>query len=357
MKTLKSILIITLPTLVLLFIILELFFKFIIPASDPPLTVYNQEEQFTNYSNKRREGQYTIGKFAQLRTKWTINNDGWNYPIDYTEDREGIPLIAVIGDSYIDADMVSSDKNYTFLLREKFYPEKEVYAFGLSGIPLSQYYQLNQYVNRKFNPEIIIINLIYNDFDESFRKFDPCNNSWQIIETDSTFSLVPPNKANISPTSRTLKRLLYKSTFFRYLHRNLMVSQIFKHTDKDEVESNVKIVDDAGKRSEIIRGIDFLFKKIKQENEYRRVIFVLDAPRESIYKKTLETCQVIWLHEMVRDLSAKYEFELIDLTEPMKQDYAKNKRKFNLNLDGHWDEYGHQFVANTVYEYLKNNNQ
>ncbi len=355
MKTLKNIILVTLPTLVVLFIILELFFRLIIPASNPPLSVYNQEEQFINYSNKKPEGRYTIGKFARIRTRWTINNDGWNYPVDYTEERGDTPLIAVIGDSYIDTDIVSSDKNFPYRLREKIYPEKEVYAFGLSGIPLSQYYHLNKYVNRKFNPDIVIINLIYNDFEESFRKFHPGSSSWQIAEADSTYTVVPPEKVNISPTTRTWKKLLYKSAFFRYLHRNLLVFQMFRHVERDEVESNVEIVEDTGKRSEIKRGIDFLFGKIKEENKGRRVIFVIDAPRPSIYDGTLETSQVAWMNEMIRELSAKHEVELIDLTEPMKQDWEENKNRFNPEIDGHWNEYGHQFVADVVYEYLNNN--
>lgn len=354
MKTLKNILIVSIPTLLILFIILELFFRFVIPASNPPLSVYRQEERFINYSNDRAEGLYTIGKFAKIRTKWTINNEGWNYPVDYTSDRDGMPLIAVIGDSYIDTDIVSSDKNFPYRLREKLYPEMEVYAFGLSGIPLSQYYHINKYVNRKFDPDIVIINLIYNDFEEAFRKFYPGSSSWQIIETDTTYSLVPPADINISPTTKSWKKLLYKSALFRYLHRNLLVFQIFKKVERDEVESNVEIVEDQGKRAEIKRGTDFLFRKIKEENEGRRLIFIIDAPRPSIYEGNLESSQVRWMNEMVGELAAKHGCELIDLTETMRLDYEKNKKKFNPEIDGHWNEYGHQLVAGKVYEYLNN---
>jgi len=354
MKTLKNILLVTLPTLLILFIILELFFRFVIPASDPPLSVYRQDEQFINYSNERAQGLYTVGKFARIRTRWTINNEGWNYPLDYTAEHGNVPLIAVIGDSYVDTDIVSSDENFAYRLREKVYPGMEVYAFGLSGIPLSQYYHLNKYVNRKFDPDIVIINLIYNDFEESFRKFNPGSECWQIAETDSTYSVVPPNQVNISPTTKTWKKLLYKSAFFRYLHRNLLVFQLFKKVERDEVESNVEVVEDQGKRAEIRRGTDFLFGKIKEENEGRRLIFVIDAPRPSIYAGNLEESRVTWMNEMVGELAGKYGCELIDLTEAMKKDWEANKKKFNPEVDGHWNGYGHQLVADLIYEYLNN---
>ena len=354
MKTLKNIVLVTLPTLVLLFIILELFFRFVIPASNPPLSVYRQDEQFINYSNERAEGLYTVGKFASIRTRWTINNDGWNYPVDYTADHGGVPLIAVIGDSYVDTDIVSSDENFPYRLRERIYPEMEVYAFGLSGLPLSQYFHLNRYANNNFDPDIVIVNLIYNDFEESFRKFNPGSECWQLVEKDSTFSIEPPRQVNISPTTKTWKKLLYKSAFFRYLHRNLLVFQMFKKVERDEVESNVEIVEDMGKRAEIRRGTDFLFGKIKEVNEGRRLIFVMDAPRPSIYSGRLEESRVIWMNEMVGELAEKHGCELIDLTEAMKKDWAENKKEFNPEIDGHWNVYGHQLVADVVYEYLSN---
>ena len=99
---------------------------------------------------------------------------GWNYPIDYypINDKK---LIAVIGDSYIEAFQVDVDKNYPFLLREKLKNDYEVYAFGKSGAPLSQYLHISRYVNRHFDPDILIFNLVHNDFDESIQELYPGN--------------------------------------------------------------------------------------------------------------------------------------------------------------------------------------
>lgn len=358
MKTIKNILFITLPTLVLVFIILELFFRIVIPACNPPLTVYDYEAGLTHYSTERKQGLYTIGKFAQIRSKWMINNDGWNYPIDYTENRGDQPLIAVIGDSFIEAFQVNSGENYPYLLREKLSPEKEVYAFGLGGIPLSQYYQVNRYVNRKFDPDIVIINLTHTDFEESFKKYFYRPDIWQIAKLDSTYSLVPPDLKNISPTTTFWKKVLYGSATFRYLHRNLYVFQLFKQDHfAGDLEANVKIITDIHKQSEIFQGTDFLFEKIRLENKGRRVIFVFDASRGAIYDGTVDASRVSWMYEMVSILSARYDFEYLDLTLPMQEDYAENKQRFNSELDNHWNEYGHEFIANLLYEYLNNNNK
>jgi hypothetical protein len=356
MKTLKNIILITIPTLLILFIILELFFRFVIPASNPPLTVYNHEEQLTHYSNNKPRGVVTVGKFAEIRSKWTINNSGWNYPIDYLNAREVKPLIAVIGDSFIESFHVDSDESYPFLLRERMYPEKEVYAFGMGGIPLSQYFQINRYVNKNFNPETVIFNLTHSDFEESFKKYFYRRDIWQIAEADSTYSIVPPDINNISPTSTFWKKALYRSAIFRYLHRNLYIFNLLNQDKDVEVEANSRVVGDINKQSDIIEGTDFLFSEIKAENTGKRVIFIFDAPRYKIYDGTLETSKEKWKYEMVKSLCNKYEFEFIDLTVPMQQDYLKNNTKFNSVVDHHWNEYGHQFVANLLYDYLKTNN-
>ena len=58
-------------------------------------------------------------------------------------------------------------------LREKLHSQFDVYGFGKSGAPLSQYLQMTRYVIKHFDPEIIVINVIRNDFDESLRRVWP----------------------------------------------------------------------------------------------------------------------------------------------------------------------------------------
>ena len=172
MKTLKNILFATLPSILVLLIILEAFFRIVIPASDPPRGFFDEKEKMYSFSNKKEKGVITIGRFAEIRVRWRINNMYWNYPIDYypVDDKK---LIAVIGDSYIEASQVNVGENYPYLLRGKLINDYEVYAFGMAGAPLSQYLHISRYVNRHFNPDILIFNLVHNDFDESIQELFP----------------------------------------------------------------------------------------------------------------------------------------------------------------------------------------
>ena len=54
----------------------------------------------------------------------------------------------------------------------------------------------------------------------------------------------------------------------------------------------------------------------------------------------------------MKELCDIYKIDYLDLTEPMQKSYSKNRRKFNSEYDDHWDEYGNEFVANEIYNFL-----
>lgn len=357
----KNILVITLPTLVILLIFLELFFRFVIPASDPPGDFFYEDEKLFSFPTNRETGLYTIGRFAEIKARWQINNMGWNYPIDYYPDEEK-KLIAIIGDSFIEALQVDAEKNYPFLLREKLYPNYEIYAFGKSGAALSQYLHLSRYVNKHFDPNILIFNIVHNDFDQSISELDPSRHYFLQLSYnelyDSFYETLPRPDYSLKQYN-PWKRLLYNSSVFRYLWLNIKV-----HTLSDRIlspinqfEANINSVKVKEDQSLVTKATKYLVKTIKEENPKKRIIFIFDAHREAIYNNSLDNSSLIWMHEMMRNVCEKHDVEYIDLTEPMQQDFMTNSREFNSKLEGHWDEYGHEFVANILYEYLKNRNQ
>ena len=132
------------PTLIILVLVLELFFRFVIPSNNPPQTIFSKEDLLYKYKPNQL-GLFSIGKFAQIRSNYRINNDGWNSLIDYRKKKNNSKKrIAVIGDSYIEAFQVDYDKSYPSLLSNVLKNEYEIYSFGISGAPLSQYLHMNR---------------------------------------------------------------------------------------------------------------------------------------------------------------------------------------------------------------------
>ena len=56
---------------------------------------------------------------------------------------------------------------------------------------------------------------------------------------------------------------------------------------------------------------------------------------------------------MLISTAREYNFEAIDLTPLFESDYKLHQQRFNFETDGHWNEYGHQLVGDTLAKYLK----
>jgi hypothetical protein len=348
-KFLKNIVIITLPALIVLLLILEIFFRFAIPAMERPRPCFDTEERIFKYCTDAGEGLATFGKFAQQRGSWRINNHGWNSPIDYREEKDR-PRIAVIGDSYVEAFQVDADESYPSLMRAELGDRCDVYGFGISGAPLSEYLNISRYVNRHFDPDVFIINIRYNDFAESILEINPANTHMLMVSiTDSMVTETVP-RPNYSFSQFSLKRrLLRKSAIVRYLVINLKVQQaVHDLLKKQRYAGNIEI-ETLDKNMALVEvATAYIFRRLREENPGRRVIIVMAAPRHDIYTGTVEGSPVLRLNKLVASLASANGFELLDLAEPMMKDYEANSRPFNSPWDAHWNQYGHQFVARQV---------
>jgi lysophospholipase L1-like esterase len=284
-----------------------------------------------------------------VRARWNINNHGWNSPIDYLEEKKR-RRITVIGDSYIAAFQVDADKSYPSLLRKDMGGEFDVYSFGVPGAPLSQYLQMSRYVAKTFDPDIFIFNIIHNDFIESIFAARPTSIHFLRLKMagDSIEEVLPQSSRRFLEL-QPKKKLLYRSSLVRYLHINLRINGLINRLRSGDKKFVANI--DVAALGQIMKPVDdatgYVLRKIREENPGRRIIFVMDGPRNSIYDNT-ENSSILFLYEIIQKYCNENGFEFLNLTEDMKRAYAINKIKFNSDVDGHWNEYGHAFVAEKV---------
>ncbi|UCG52791.1 MAG: hypothetical protein JSW58_04355 [Candidatus Latescibacterota bacterium] len=348
-KFIKNLTAITIPTLVVVFLLLEVFFRVAIPATSWPYGCFDTEEKLFKFCPNGGEGVATFGKFAQQRGRWRVNNSGWNSPVDYSAEKDK-PRIAVIGDSYIEAFHVDTDKSYPSLLRSELGGRYDVYSFGISGAALSEYLNLSRYVNRNFDPDVLIFNVRYNDFLESIYEVNPVDTHMMMLSiTDGSVTETVP-RPNYSFTEFSFKkRLLRKSAIVRYLTLNLKLQQAVRGLlSRKTYSGNVEITSVERHTGLVEKAASYVFERIEEENRGRRVIVVMGAPKHDIYAGTTDQSKVLFFNRLVAKLCSNHGFELLDLTEPMKRDYETNHTMFNSPWDGHWNEYGHEFVSRQV---------
>jgi hypothetical protein len=348
-KLIKNVALVTLPALVILFVVLEVFFRFVIPATDRPRACFDVDQRIFKYCPDAGEGLATFGKYARQRAHWRINSDGWNSPIDYSREKKR-PRIAVIGDSYVEAFQVDVDKSFPSLMRAEIGDRYDVYSFGISGASLSEYLNMSRYADRLFDPDILIFNIRYNDFTESLFKINPADSQMLMLDISDGVVTETVPRPNHSFSQFSLKRrILRESAVVRYLVINLRVQQsIYDVFSKPTYGGNTEIETLERNRDPVETATAYVFEHLREENPGRRIILVMAAPRQDIYAGTLERSRVLFLNDLVRRLAFEQGFELLDLTEPMKIDYEANGIPFNSPWDAHWNEYGHRFVARQV---------
>ena len=111
---------------------LELFFRFVIPASSNPMSLQSADNLIIRLDpESRREGYMSEDRYALERYHWTINDQGYNSTFDYesAEDRDK-PLIVLLGDSGIEGYRSDVEEHIGVFLGNELNDHSAVYSFG-----------------------------------------------------------------------------------------------------------------------------------------------------------------------------------------------------------------------------------
>ncbi len=349
---LKNLLLVSLPALLFFLLLLEGVFRWIIPASHPPDLYFDAAEKMIRYDNRLQpDGLVTSGKWAQVRARWHINNEGWNHLHDYRTERDSAKQrLCVIGDSYIAALLIDVDANFMALLERALGPGHEVYSFGKSGIPASHYLHLNRYV-RRFAPDGILVHFVHNDFVESLHDYEVHPECLQLAVRPEGIIEIPPSNLKLA-RGQWLKR----SALFRYLYYNLNVyrlNQNLMFRRRPVYNANVDVAVQHKYRGDLEAVMRYVITTLKKENAGRRLILMMDGPRYDIYAGQLEESSILWINKLFARICQENGVECLDLTEAFARDFQVHRRRFNWDWDAHWNDYGHAVVARAVLDYLR----
>ncbi len=350
---LKNFFIISLPAVLLLLLLLEGVFRWIIPASNPPDLYFDPAGKMIRYDNRTQtDGLVTSGKWAQVQARWHINNYGWNSALDYQPERDSTKQrIAVIGDSYIAALIVDVNANFMALMQKQLGDGYEIYSFGKSGIPASHYLHINRYVLHNFNPDCIIVHFVHNDFVESLHDYEVHPECLQLsLEAESVREIAPAGLKLADGQG------LKKSALFRYLYYNLNIYRLnqnimFKRRPVYNANVDVQVMQKY--RADLERVMHYIISTLQRETAGKRLLLMMDGPRYDIYADNLAGSNIIWINQLFDRICRENGVEFLDLTDAFARDYKIHQRRFNWDWDAHWNDYGHEVVATAVLDYLQ----
>jgi hypothetical protein len=279
-----------------------------------------------------------------------------DYDYDAADPR---PLVAVVGDSYIEALGVPSGQSLTGRLQRTLGDRGRAYAFAQSGAPLSQYVAYARHACDVYGPARMIVSVVGNDFDESVFAHRRRNGIFHLrprLEGGFDYALTP------LPALGLVERAMRRSALALYLMRNVGLSNALANLGINlaQAEHAGRYVGqtsaDAGSRriEEGHRVIDWFLDALPRAAclTADNIVIVVDAPRPQVYDHAaLAEVQTSYFGQMRRhiiDQAKARGFRVVDTEPHFIAAYAADGMRFEYPNDGHWNAHGHGVVAAAV---------
>jgi len=286
------------------------------------------------------------------------NNYGFISDIDYDPSATS-PLLAVVGDSFVEAVMVPDSRTVAGLLRKTVADYGRVYSFGASGAALSQYLAYARYVRDEFKPAGLVIIVVGNDYDESLMKYRNHPGFHYFVEKeDGTLRL-----QRVDRTLPRWKDLVVTSMVGRYIVMNLEAGNIvdrLKRVVSNAVGGerhyvgNVNATTDLGRVDDSKKAVESFLAALPAMSGLApdKIVLVLDTPRPELYAGEgageQETSYFSVMRRYLASAAQTGGFEVIDLEPVFALDYRQRGLKFEYLNDYHWNPVGHEVVAGAI---------
>ncbi|MDP8207528.1 MAG: hypothetical protein P9L92_12750 [Candidatus Electryonea clarkiae] len=331
--------------IILLVVASEIALRTVVHASLAPYAKQDNEFNIMHYdTSKTRTGIFSVGRLAQEQGHWRVNNYGWNSIFDYVSaEKRDKPLIAVIGDSYTNALLCDTDQRIDWALKEQVGNKYDVYSFGYGGIFLAGTIDVAPYVEKYFDPDVVVFLITKNTVKNSLKRYDSSPLHKQLRHTGEGIEEVPPGKYRAVP----YRRLARKSALVRYIMLNTYIFQdpLDEDNSTDSIDQNEeKIIQDAA---------DYIVTELNDKLPGKELVFLVDMDRVALYDD--ENTRPEHLKTSLRLEKACQPFEnchVLDLTDPFYQYYHETSKKLNFKNDTHWNPTAYRIAAETIYSFL-----
>ena len=295
----------------------------------------------------------------------TINAQGWNSTRkSYEVAKPANALrVAVVGDSYVHGAFLDPDKGFPMVIERQLRAKghkAEVYQFGMDGAPLSQYLHVLRREVVKYQPDIVVVPLIHNDFDESYRFLKTRyassfmklhrNSDGDIEEiTPATFKGGLSDKLRAS----SMFRYIYYETGL-YLRIKGFVSKYFwggkEEWTPEFISSAVDIrkIRDHRSNEFFARYVLAEMKSLSDEYGFKLVV-AMDGVREAIYERKSPSQYEVWkLNEIAAKITRELGLPFVQLQEVFRRDYIAHGERLEFEFDWHWNVRGNELVGRSI---------
>ncbi|HAP38117.1 MAG TPA: hypothetical protein DCQ94_00015 [Nitrospira sp.] len=344
-------------SLVALLLLLELGFR-LLPVNEGLRGLSVDEQNPVFRFTPHRESVYSRGWNFSIVNRVRTNNYGFINDHDY-DPALTTPLLAVIGDSFVEAVMVPFAQTGVARLADSVGAAGRVYGFGTSGSSLSQYLAYARYVRDTFHPTALTVVIVGNDFDESLRTYKNEPGLHYFAES-------PGGELTLTRLDRPVpwwRDLVGGSSLAMYLYVNLEIRDVWKRfayrpgqsaISRPRFVGNTAAEATAERVADSDRVIDAFLRQLPGMAglPVSRIALVVDAPRPELYDASaLEAVSDSYFSIMrahLIDRARAGGFEVVDMQPAFLADYAQRRLRFEYPDDNHWNGTGHEVFARVV---------
>jgi len=273
------------------------------------------------------------------------NNYGFIQASDFHPE-ERTPLLALIGDSLVEANQVDAGKSVGDLLHASLHGEGRVYGLAISGASLSQYLAYAELAHKTFRADALAIVIAPNDFDESLLKY----------KSEPRFHYFTDEGAlqRIDYELSGTKKVLRRSAVLRYIMQNLEAGQrltALRLSLRGELPSTLTGEALERRLADSYRVVDYFFEQLAAKTGLgpESIVFVIDPMRRAIYSpEAWAKAQDTYYGRMPRYFAAQAAargYEVVDLRPAFVRSNERGGTIEVAPTDSHWSAIGHQVVA------------
>ena len=286
------------------------------------------------------------------------NNLGFVNDQDYLLDQPS-PLLALIGDSYVEALMVPFRESVAGRLMTRSTSTERVYSFGTSSSALSNYLAYADYAAKQFHPQAMVFVIIGNDFDESLLKYkNEPGHSYFVEDAHGTLAL---QRIDYHPS--LWRRIIRASALVRYVTLNTdLLNFVLKwqHLPFGRPSNHLAFVGNTGSKADPVRiadaqrAIDTFLTRVTEAAGLppHRILFAVDGMRPHIYNATTWQLATGSYFDIMRqyfvEQARQQGFEVLDLQPRFAEHFAQHRRPLEFATDNHWNSLGHEIVEEAI---------
>jgi hypothetical protein len=324
-----------LAVMLLPFLLLEGVFRLLPVAYLPSIQPVSERSPVVRFE-PNVEYRYSRDWNFSVVTQKRTNNFGFIHSADYRPE-ERSPLLAVIGDSLVEANQVPSGRSFAERLNAALAGRGRVYSLGISGAPLSQYLVYAEFARDAFRPSAMAFVVAPNDFEESLLKY----------KTEPRFHYFAEDGSlkRLDYELSTTKKVLRHSAALRYVMQNLEAW----HRVEALVKPPVAAPESPSRLADARRAVEYFLDHLPAKTGLRpeAIVFLLDPLRPALYADPERVRNGLYGRTAgyFADQAAARGYEVVDLAPAFLERHARGEPIEVGPTDSHWNTRGHELVA------------